>query len=70
MVVRACAVAEKIQPFDFLVGGELLRTSLEKTLLKQNISAVSAYLALSFHLSNSIIARKTDACRKTGRAGA
>ena len=51
MVVRACAVAEKIQPFDFLVGGELLRTSLEKTLLKQNISAVSAYPALSFQLS-------------------
>ena len=34
-------VADKPVPFDFLVGGELIRLSLQKFLLSQNISAVS-----------------------------
>jgi hypothetical protein len=33
-------VSEKPQPFDFLVDGELVRTSLENLLLSKKISAV------------------------------
>ena len=34
-------LADKPVPFDFLVGGELIRLSLQNFLLSQNISAVS-----------------------------
>lgn len=40
-VINALLGLEKPQPFDFLVDGELLRTSLEQLLLTNNISAES-----------------------------
>jgi len=39
--VRSIALSEKPQPFDFLVDGELLRTSVEQFLLTKGITAVS-----------------------------
>lgn len=42
-------IAEKPQPFDFLVDGELVRTSLEQLLLIKKISAVSD-LAVSIYV--------------------
>jgi hypothetical protein len=36
----------KPKPFDFLVGGELIRTSLESLLVSRKISAVSLALCL------------------------
>lgn len=49
--------AEKPQPFDFLVDGELIRTSLEQFLLSKGISAVCIifpedgclFFAVTFH---------------------
>lgn len=38
---RCFGIAEKPQPFDFLVDGELLRTSIEQFLLTKGITAVS-----------------------------
>lgn len=37
-----CVVSEKPQPFDFLIDGELLRTSIEQFLLTKGITAVSS----------------------------
>ncbi|MCO5547838.1 hypothetical protein L7F22_001290 [Adiantum nelumboides] len=40
-VINALLGSEKPQPFDFLVDGELLRTSLEQLLLTNKLSAES-----------------------------
>lgn len=40
-VVNFLWLAEKPQPFDFLIDGELLRTSVEQFLVTKGITAVS-----------------------------
>jgi ribosome biogenesis protein YTM1 len=46
-LIGHAAVAETPQPFDFLVDGELLRTSVEQFLLTKGITAVSLSMSCS-----------------------
>lgn len=64
-MLRLCA--EKAQPFDFLINGELVRSSLEHILLANKISAVGQ-ISHCCSLFASLVQSSAQAVAATGQS--